>query len=71
VAVPVSTPVLGFNANPAGKVPGVSDHVNGAAPPLVCKVALYAVFTMPLARGDVVVMDGVALQCTVNGPTLA
>ena len=68
VAVPVSTPVLEFKANPAGNVPGVSAQVNGAVPPLFANVALYGVPTIPLASGDAEVIAGAALQCTVSGP---
>src|SRR5580692_11110038 len=70
VAVPVSTPVE-LKLNPEGNVPGVSDQVMGAVPPVIWMAAVYGTLMMPSGRGDALVMDGSALQATVSGPTLA
>jgi hypothetical protein len=42
----------------------------GAVPPVICRLALYGVLTIALVSGDVVMMDGSALQCTVRPVTL-
>ena len=57
VGFPVIAPVLAFKLSPAGSVPPVMLHVNGATPPASCRVTLYAVPTVPFAR-EVVVTDG-------------
>src|ERR1700676_3957157 len=55
VGVPVTVPVLGASARPAGKFPEMIDHVYGVVPPEAASVALYAMFCMPLASEVVVI----------------
>jgi hypothetical protein len=56
VGVPESSPELA-SVRPAGKVePLTADHVYGAVPPEAANCSLYAVPTVPLGRGEVVVM---------------
>jgi hypothetical protein len=40
VGVPVMAPVEAFNDSPAGRVPLVTDHVNGMVPPVAASVVL-------------------------------
>ena len=69
VEVPVITPALD-KVKPAGNVPALSDHVNGAVPPDAASVVDgYAVPTVPLGRVDVVMVGGVgaALMTICSG----
>src|SRR5262249_2729757 len=52
VVIPLMTPVVGDNVNPAGSAPEVTDHINEGTPPLADKVWEYAVPTVPFGRGD-------------------
>ncbi len=75
LGVPVSKPDE-ESAKPAGRVPGVSDHVNGAAPggsytALVANWRLYGVPTIPAGSGDAFVICGAGLQCSVSPEWLA
>jgi len=65
VGFPVIAPVLAFKLSPAGSVPPVMLHVNGGTPPASCRVALYAVPTIPFAR-EVVVTDGGGVTVMLN-----
>ena len=38
VGVPETTPVVAPRLSPAGRLPPVIDQVNGAVPPLMCRV---------------------------------
>src|SRR5439155_26294837 len=53
VDVPLMTPVLLSSVSPAGKLPAVMLHVTAPVPPVECRVAAYAVFT--IAPGSEVV----------------
>src|SRR5579872_4248472 len=55
VGVPLSCPAV-LRANPAGNVPLVTDHWYGDVPPLAVSVCVYAVPTVPLGTGEVVVI---------------
>jgi hypothetical protein len=35
--VPLITPVVGFNVNPAGSVPAINDHVSEGTPPVAAR----------------------------------
>jgi len=50
VGVPLITPVLLFMLKPAGNVPTLMLHVNGALPPLAARPLLYAAPTVALAN---------------------
>ena len=67
VGVPVMAPA-GLSDKPPGKTadPVARDHVYGGVPPAPAREALYATFTLPLGRGDAVVI--VRDTGTVNGP---
>lgn len=51
--VPLMVPVASSNFRDAGNA-GLTDHFNGATPPLACSVSWYGVPTLP--SGNVVVM---------------
>lgn len=53
VGVPEIVPELLLNVNPAGSEPLVTLHERGVVPPVACRVAEYAMLTVPDAR-DVV-----------------
>src|SRR6266566_8056631 len=53
IAVPLISPVLPFSVSPAGKLPAVMLQVTAPVPPVECRVAEYAVFT--IAPGSEVV----------------
>ena len=54
VGVPLTTPALD-KVRPAGRLPTVTDHVYGGVPPVAARVCEYAVPTVPLGSGEVVV----------------
>ena len=56
VGVPLMTPAED-NVRPPGGVPVVTDHVYGGVPPVPSNVCEYAVPTVPLTRGDTVVIE--------------
>jgi len=58
VGVPLITPVLLFMLKPAGNVPTLMLHVNGALPPLAVKPLLYAAPIVP--SNGVPLSDGTA-----------
>jgi hypothetical protein len=59
VGVPLNTPALD-KLSPAGTAPVVTDHVYGAVPPVAASVCEYAVPTVPLGSGELVVIDKLA-----------
>lgn len=66
VGVPDMTPVLAFRASPAGNAPVDTLQLIGGVPPVVCKVALYALPTVPLGSEVVVIPRGTALTVMLN-----
>ena len=48
VGVPLSTPVLAFNASHDGKLPALTAKVYDPEPPVALKVALYALLAVAL-----------------------
>jgi hypothetical protein len=56
VGFPLMTPPVD-SANPAGSVPDVMDHEYGGVPPVAIKVWEYVVPTVPVGKGDDVVID--------------
>ena len=48
VGVPDSSPVDAFSVNPGGRLPLLTDQVNGLVPPLTVSWLLYATFASPL-----------------------
>ena len=61
VGVPEIAPVAAFRVNPVGRAPAVIDQVIGAAPPVVCSVALYAELRVAFASVAVVTLTDPAL----------
>lgn len=53
VGVPEIAPDEAFRLSPAGREPVLTLHEYGVVPPLACKVAEYAVPTVPLGRDAV------------------
>jgi hypothetical protein len=60
VGVPLITPLPALSVNTAGRVPLVTDHENGAVPPVIVSVCENGARTAPWGRLDVK-MTGVGL----------
>ena len=69
VAVPLIVPVAGeeVSVKPFGKEPLASDHVYGGSPPLPARLWLYRPLTVPLAKGELVVMVSAGSMVRANG----
>jgi hypothetical protein len=55
VGVPVMAPVVALRLRPAGSVPDTMVHISGATPPVLARVAEYAVPMVPEASAPVAV----------------
>jgi hypothetical protein len=64
VGVPLNTPAE-LSVKP-GTLPLVIDQVYGVTPPVAANVVLYAVPTVPLGNGDIVVIDNAGVAAIVN-----
>ena len=71
--IPLTTPV-GLMFSPAGNklLPGASDHVYGAVPPVAASVVVYAIPTSPFGKGlAVVIVSAAALIVSVSAALVA